>query len=207
MGRSISLASSRQMGASQAATVASTKPTVAILVLVVMASGTLHLRQQDKPLNQLQIGTYNQYTPDATAGKELGEDQAGFDGLAKANVIGQQQGNTRHKDGLENGVESVIFHLYGALPGRDQPEFLFVLLPLRSQVINGTPPVRSQEGVEQRRVIRGLIRFIDTRNSQAGHYTRSTFQLPDQIIAVRVRPYWDECARQQIAPRLGDCAR
>ncbi len=56
MGRSISLASSRQMGASQAATVASTKPTVAILVLVVMASGTLHLRQQDKPLNQLQMG-------------------------------------------------------------------------------------------------------------------------------------------------------
>src|SRR6266700_6955304 len=52
MGRSISLESSRQTGASQAATVASTKPTVAILVLVVMVSGTLDLQQQDKPHQQ-----------------------------------------------------------------------------------------------------------------------------------------------------------
>ncbi len=52
MGRSISLESSRQTGASQAATVASTKPTVAILVLVVMVSGTLNLQQQDKPHQQ-----------------------------------------------------------------------------------------------------------------------------------------------------------
>jgi hypothetical protein len=49
MGRFISLESSRLMVASKATTVAWTKPTIAILVLVVMATGTLNLRQQDKP--------------------------------------------------------------------------------------------------------------------------------------------------------------
>src|SRR5260370_36631097 len=54
MDRSISLASSRQMGASKAITVASTKPTNAILVLAVMAPGMLNLRQQDKSCSHLE---------------------------------------------------------------------------------------------------------------------------------------------------------
>src|SRR5260370_18243257 len=54
MDRSISLASSRQMGASKAITVPSTKPTNAILVLVVMAPGMLYLRQQAKSCSPLE---------------------------------------------------------------------------------------------------------------------------------------------------------
>src|SRR5258708_16465291 len=54
MDRSISLGSSRKMGASKAITVASTKPTNAILVLVVMAPGMLNLRQQDKSCSHLE---------------------------------------------------------------------------------------------------------------------------------------------------------
>src|SRR2546421_13094151 len=54
MDRSISLASSRQMGASKVATVASTQPTIAILALVVMAPGMLNLRQQDKSCSHLE---------------------------------------------------------------------------------------------------------------------------------------------------------
>ena len=36
-------------------------------------------------------------------------DQARLDGLAEANVVGDQQIDTRHLDGTEDGVELVVF--------------------------------------------------------------------------------------------------
>lgn len=88
MDRSTSLGSSRQMGVSQAATVVSTKPTIAILVLVGMAPGVLYLLSRDTPdLHLKAILPKGENLGDMYANHMLGVETTDLGGDQRADIV------------------------------------------------------------------------------------------------------------------------
>ena len=70
-------------------------------------------------------GVEDQDAPDAAPEQQLGEDQPRLDGLAEADVVGDEQADTRHAQRLEERNELVALHAHPAmertrnrLPGR-----------------------------------------------------------------------------------------
>ena len=55
---------------------------------------------------------------DSPADEQLAQDEAGFDGLAEAHVIGDEQAHARHLQRLEQGNELKILDLNRAVKGR-----------------------------------------------------------------------------------------
>ena len=56
------------------------------------------------------------------------------------------------------------------------------------KTVDRAPLVRTQECLQKCWVVWKVTRFIDARNSQTGYNPRTAFQLPNQVIAIGVRP-------------------
>ena len=59
----------------------------------------------------------NQDAPDAAPEQQLGEDQPRFDGLAEADVVGNEQAHARHSQRLEERDELVALDAHPAVKG------------------------------------------------------------------------------------------
>jgi hypothetical protein len=88
----------------------------------------------------MDAGVTTRTVRDAVAEHELLRDEAGLDGLAEPDVVGDEERHARHLDGADDGVELVVLHLDAAAEGALE----------RAPVGRGDGPPRGgvEEGVE-----------------------------------------------------------
>ncbi|MGB6008126.1 hypothetical protein [Castellaniella sp.] len=105
----------------------------------------------------------------AIAQQQLLNDEAGFDGLAEPDVVGNEQVDARHVDGTHQRVELEVFDADAAAERRlEEPTV---------GVGGRTPAHGIKEGVEDVRIV--LPR--DRRQPRALYDLGSRFDLPDDF--------------------------
>jgi hypothetical protein len=147
------------------------------------------------PLDLQARGADDQHGPGAVAQQELLDDQAGLDGLAEADVVGDEQADPRHLQGASDGVELVVLDRDAAAERRVQETSAEATAPQRTASrkassrrggSKGRPLSSGRAGAGSGSVERSWIRAPGSISQR----TESSSPRPSSSIAWRVTRWW-----------------
>ena len=138
------------------------------------------------PVNLQRGGADNQHTAGAVADDQLLHDQPGFDRLAKAHVVGDQQVDARHLQSAHERVELIVLDLHAAAEGG-----------LEGAHVGGgdrAPAHGVEKGVEHR----GRVKTVQVGQVGVVENRGPRLQFPDHLQLLAVGVVLDRRERDQM---------